>query len=123
MCPMVERALTRVLVAALLGIGASEVARAGEPGQPPAAPTVILNLVNRPRESQEEAFSKALKADALAPVPSGIDLWEPQADGSMRNKKTGLTIIVRNPCPPGDIEHEFALSAYNRALARSKSRR
>jgi hypothetical protein len=24
-----------------------------------------------------------------------------------------------NPCPPGDMEHEFALAAYNR----SKSRR
>jgi hypothetical protein len=25
---------------------------------------------------------------------------------------------VRNPCPPGDIEHEFALAAYNRSRSR-----
>jgi len=36
----------------------------------------------------------------------------------MRNRKTGISIIVRNPCPPGDMEHEFALAAYNRAKNR-----
>jgi hypothetical protein len=50
-------------------------------------------------------------------------MWEPQPDGSVRHKKTGITVTVRNPCPPGDIDHEFALAAYNRALARSRSGR
>jgi hypothetical protein len=27
-------------------------------------------------------------------------------------------VTVRNPCPPGDIEHEFALAAYNRSKTR-----
>jgi len=36
----------------------------------------------------------------------------------MRNKKTGISVTVRNPCPPGDIEHEFALAAYNRSKTR-----
>jgi hypothetical protein len=40
----------------------------------------------------------------------------------MRNKRSGVSLIVRNPCPPGDIEHESALAAYNRAMA-GKSRR
>jgi hypothetical protein len=48
-----------------------------------------------------------------------VDDWERRPDGSMRDKKTGLSIAVRSPCPPGDIEHECALAAYNR----SKSRR
>jgi len=84
-----------------------------------AAIALILNLTNRPLESRERAFSEDIKRDALAPKPSAIDEWEPQPDGSMRNKKTGFSITVRNPCPPGDMEHEFALAAYNR----SKSRR
>ncbi len=119
---MVERAFLTGVVAALLGVGGSGIAGAEEPGAQPV-PSVILNLVNRPIESQEQAFSKALKAEALAPVPPAVELWEAQPDGSMRNKKTGLTIVVRNPCPPGDIEHEFAQAAYNRAMARAKARR
>ncbi|MGH7316464.1 MAG: hypothetical protein ACREI6_10565 [Candidatus Rokuibacteriota bacterium] len=88
-------------------------------------PSIIFNLLNRPAESVEsrdEAFTEAIKRDALAPKPSPLDEWEPQPDGSMRNKKSGVTIMVRNPCPPGDIEHEFALAAYNRATG-SRSRR
>src|SRR6266496_3362768 len=64
----------------------------------------------------------SLSRPALAPRPSALDDWEPQSDGSMRNKRSGVRLIVRNPCPPGDIEHEFALAAYNRALS-AKPRR
>jgi hypothetical protein len=82
---------------------------------------VIFNLINRPTdgvESRDRAFNEAIKQDALAPRPSGMDDWEPQPDGSMRNRKTGISLVVRNPCPPGDIEHEFALAAYNRSRSR-----
>jgi hypothetical protein len=106
------------VLAMAAGLGLPAVAAAGA-GQVPAASSIILDLANRPPESRERAFSEDIKRDALAPRPSGVDEWEPQPDGSMRNKKTGISITVRNPCPPGDIEHEFALAAYNR----SKSRR
>ena len=115
---MIERALAGGLLAAVAGLGLPAVAgAAGE--TTPSASSIILNLTNRPLESRERAFSEDIKRDALAPRPSGVDDWEPQPDGSMRNKKTGISITVRNPCPPGDMEHEFALAAYNR----SKSRR
>ena len=115
---MIERALAGGLVAVVAGLGLTAVAgAAGE--TTPSASSIILNLTNRPLESRERAFSEDIKRDALAPKPSAIDEWEPQPDGSMRNKKTGFSITVRNPCPPGDMEHEFALAAYNR----SKSRR
>ena len=115
---MIERALVGGVLAAAVGLGLPAVAAAGA-GQVPAATSIILDLANRPPESRERAFTEEIKRDALAPRPSAVDEWEPQADGSMRNKKTGISITVRNPCPPGDIEHEFALAAYNR----SKSRR
>ncbi|HJV55825.1 MAG TPA: hypothetical protein VJ971_07610 [Methylomirabilota bacterium] len=115
---MIERVLVGGVLAMAAGLGLPAVAAAGA-GQVPAASSIILDLANRPPESRERAFSEDIKRDALAPRPSGVDEWEPQPDGSMRNKKTGISITVRNPCPPGDIEHEFALAAYNR----SKSRR
>jgi hypothetical protein len=104
-------------MALVAGLMLPAAAGAGEPGRP-SATSIILEMMNRPVESRERAFSEAVKQDALAPRPSPVDEWVPQPDGSMRNTKTGLTITVRNPCPPGDIEHEFALAAYNRAKSR-----
>ena len=115
---MIERVLVGGVLAMVAGLGLPAVAAAGA-GQVPAASSIILDLANRPPESRERAFSEDIKRDALAPRLSAVDEWEPQPDGSMRNRKTGISITVRNPCPPGDIEHEFALAAYNR----SKSRR
>ena len=114
---MIERVLVGSVVAVVAGLGLSVVAGAGT-GDVPAASSIILNLTNRPLESRERAFTEEVKRDALAPRPSAIDEWEPQPDGSMRNKKTGISITVRNPCPPGDMEHEFALAAYNRSRSR-----
>jgi hypothetical protein len=116
---MVERVLAGGLLAAAVALGAPGAAAGEEPSAPPAR-SVIMELTNRPIESQEQALREAIKADAQAPAPSPIEMWEAQPDGSMRHKKTGITVIVRNPCPPGDIEHEFALAAYNRAMARSR---
>ncbi len=101
---MIERVLVGGVLAMAAGLGLPAVAAAGA-GQVPAASSIILDLANRPPESRERAFSEDIKRDALAPRPSGVDEWEPQPDGSMRNKKTGISITVRNPCPPGDIEH------------------
>jgi hypothetical protein len=114
---MIDRALAGGLLTVVAGLGLPAVAEAA--GETPSASSIILNLTNRPLESRERAFSEDIKRDALAPRPSAIDEWEPQPDGSMRNKKTGISVKLMNPCPPGDMEHEFALAAYNR----SKSRR
>lgn len=114
---MIERAWVGGVLVAIAGV-VLPVAAVGAGEGTQQAP-MILNLMNRPIESRERAFTEDIKREALAPRPSAVDEWEPQADGSMRNKKTGISVTVRNPCPPGDIEHEFALAAYNR----SKSRR
>ncbi|HUM15955.1 MAG TPA: hypothetical protein VL086_09725 [Candidatus Nitrosotalea sp.] len=116
---MIERAWVGGVLAVIAGMVLPAAAGAGDTGQPPASAPMILNLMNRQVESRERAFTEDIKREALAPRPAGIDEWEPQPDGSMRNKKTGISITVRNPCPVGDIEHEFALAALNR----SKSRR
>jgi hypothetical protein len=106
-----------IVVAGLAGPAGLAGLGAAEPEQKAVAP-LILNLMNRPVESRERAYTEDIKRDALAPRPSAIDEWEPQPDGSMRNKKTGISMTVRNPCPAGDIEHEFALAAYNRSRPR-----
>ncbi|MEX2222283.1 MAG: hypothetical protein WEG40_10855 [Candidatus Rokuibacteriota bacterium] len=121
---MIERALLGSVVLVAAGLVCPVAASAQEAGAP-AKPSVIFNLINRPAgsvESRDRAFNEAIKQDALAPRPSPMDEWEPQPDGSMRNRKSGISVTVRNPCPAGDIEHEFALAAYNRAAA-GRSRR
>ena len=113
---MIERALTAGVLAMAAGLVLPAGTGAGEAPQQPAP--IILNLMNRPIESRERAFSEEIKRDALAPRPSPLDDWEPQPDGSMRNKKTGISMRIMNPCPPGDMDHEYALAAYNRAKSR-----
>jgi len=114
---MTERGWLGAVAMVVAGLAVPATLGAAEP-EPKAATPLILNLMNRPVESRERAYSEEIKRDALAPRPSAIDEWEPQPDGSMRNKKTGITVRVMNPCPAGDIEHEFALAAYNRSRPR-----
>jgi hypothetical protein len=114
---MIERASLAAMVILVAGLAAPAGLGAAEP-EPKAVAPLILNLMNRPVESRERAYTEEVKRDALAPRPSAVDEWEQQPDGSMRNKKTGISVTVRNPCPPGDIEHEFALAAYNRSRSR-----
>ncbi len=113
--------IDRVLVGGALAVAAGLALPAGTgAGEVPPTPSIILNLTNtnRPPESRERAFTEEVKREALAPRPSPMDDWELQPDGSMKNKKTGISLRVSNPCPPGDIEHEFALAALNRARRR-----
>jgi hypothetical protein len=117
---MIERVRLGGVLVVLTGLAGAAAVWAQE-APAPAKPSMIFNLINRPVESadsRDRAFNEAIKRDALAPKASPLDEWEPQPDGSMRNKKSGIRVIVRNPCPPGDIEHEFALAAYNRSRPR-----
>ena len=120
---MIGRALlVGGVLATVAGLTVTGTGRAEGPGTPPASspplPSMILNLLDEPGsvKSREKSFIESMKRDVAAPKPSMED-WEPQPDGSMRNKRSGVRLIVRNPCPPGDIEHELALAAYNRATA------
>ena len=115
---MGKRALAGGLMIAAVGLGLGTT-RAEESSQP-ASVSVILNQSAHQVESREKAFAEAIRRDALAPAPGPFDDWELQPSGAMRNRRTGLTMIVRNPCPPGDIEHDLALAAYNRALAKAR---
>ena len=84
---------------------------------------MILNLLARPLESAEAAFNKELKTYAGASTAARGDEPEVLADGSVRygrGAKT-LTVTIRNPCPPGDFEHEMAqLSSYRQLPGRAR---
>src|SRR3989442_14166617 len=96
-------------------------ARAEHPHQQ-SPPPVILTLLDRPVESSDKAMTEAIRDSIQAPKPSAADEWVLQPDGSMRNTRTGLAMVIRNICAPGDLDHEFALAAYRQAQA-GKSRR
>jgi hypothetical protein len=83
---------------------------------------MILNLLARPLESPEAAFNKELKNYAGVSAAKG-DEAEVLADGSVRYGRgaKSLTVTIRNPCPPGDIEHEMAqLSSYRQLPGRAR---
>jgi hypothetical protein len=105
-----------IVVGGLVGMVAAEEVR-----QQLNAP-MILNLLARPLESPEAAFNKELKNYAGVPAARG-DEAEVLSDGSVRYGRGGksVTVTIRNPCPPGDIEHEMAqLAAYRQLPGRAR---
>ena len=114
---MTTRIATFGLIATVIGVGAVLPASADEPPKPAPAP-MILNLLNRPLESPEAAFNKQLTTDVGAPLARRNDEPEILPDGSIRygSGSKSVTVTIKNPCPPGDIEHEIAAMRAERQL-------
>jgi hypothetical protein len=107
---MTTRTVSFGLIATAIGIGAVLPASADEPQVKPAPAPMILNLLNRPLESPESAFNKQLKNEIGAPLAQRNDQPQILPDGSVRygSGSRAVTVTIKNPCPPGDIEHEIA---------------
>jgi hypothetical protein len=92
--------------AALIGLGllGSAPALADGPATPAPSPTpaapMILNMLSRPTESQEAAFRQSIR-DAVREGESG--------PGAARTGGPTLTIVVKDPCPDGEMFHDAAL--------------
>ncbi len=92
--------------AALIGLGllGSAPALADGPAAPapsPAPPApMILNMLSRPIESQEAAFRQSIR-DAVRDGESG--------SAAARTGGASLTIVVKDPCPDGEMFHDTAL--------------
>jgi hypothetical protein len=72
---------------------------------------MILDLLSRPVDPP--GLGEAARRDAAAPPAAGrADGGEVLPDGSVRYGRGNgsLTVTVRNPCPPGDLEHEALVS-------------
>jgi hypothetical protein len=74
--------------------------QASPASQAPAAP-MILNMLNRPIESQEAAFRESIRQAARAPEAG-------PGDGTVRIGGATLTIVVKDPCPDGEPFHDMA---------------
>ena len=67
---------------------------------------MILQMLSKPAEKPEAAMREMLRPDA--PRPMRADQGQVMPDGSVRygSESVNLTMTIRNPCPPGDFEHE-----------------
>jgi hypothetical protein len=105
-------AMSRLLIGGgiLFGclMGGTLTAAAEEVRQQLNAP-MILKLLARPAEAPDAALKETLRRDAATPAVKDPAEWETLPDGSARHVATGVTVTVRNPCPPGDFQHEAAL--------------
>ena len=100
--------------AALIGLGllGAAPALADGPAAPPAvtapaspaapAAPMILNMLNRPIESQEAAFRESIRQAARQGEPG-------PGDGTIRVGGATLTIVVKDPCPEGEMFHDSPL--------------
>jgi len=95
------------LVTASMIVGIVPPAVAEEIRQGLNAP-VILQMLSKPVEKPEVVMREMLRPDATTVRPVRSE-GQVMPDGSVRygTEASGVTVTIRNPCPPGDIEHEM----------------
>ena len=70
---------------------------------------MILQMLSRPVEKPEMVMREMLRPDAVQARPVRFDQPQMLPDGSARygTDQASVTMTIRNPCPPGDVEHEM----------------
>jgi hypothetical protein len=105
---MTRRSGIGLVLAAALAWGISAPAAAEEVRQGLNAP-MILQMLSRPAEKPESVMREMLRPDAVQATPVRFDQPQVMPDGSVRygTDAASVTMTIRNPCPPGDVEHEM----------------
>jgi hypothetical protein len=113
MAGVTEGCMTKLIVigivlSAVLAGGISAPAAAEEVRQGLNAP-MILQMLSRPVEKPESVMREMLRPDAVQAKPVRFDQPQVMPDGSVRygTDAASVTMTIRNPCPPGDVEHEM----------------
>jgi hypothetical protein len=91
-----------VVVTGLVMLGLTAATAGAEELKTPISASMFLNMTSR-AEPRDIAYDEALK-DKRVPA-SRSDEGVVQPDGSIRYGKT--TLVVRNPCPPGDVHYDL----------------
>ena len=92
----------------ILLVGAAAPAAAEELRQGLNAP-LILQMLSRPPDKPETIMKEGLRRDSeLSRVTRPTD-GQVMPDGSVRygTDTTSVSVMIKNPCPPGDIDHEM----------------
>ena len=105
---MTRRVVIGLLLSAVVAGGMSAPVAAEEVRQVLNAP-MILQMLARPVEKPESVMREMLRPDAVQASPVRFDQPQVMPDGSVRygTGAASVTMAIRNPCPPGDIEHEM----------------
>ena len=105
---MTRRIVIGLVLSAAVAGGVSVPAAADEVRQGLNAP-MILQMFSRPAEKPETVMREMLRPDAVQATPVRFDQPQVMPDGSVRygTGAASVTMTIRNPCPPGDIEHEM----------------
>jgi hypothetical protein len=105
---MTRRIVIGLALSAASAAGISAPAAAEEIRQGLNAP-MILQMLSRPAEKPESVMREMLRPDAVQAKPVRFDQPQVMPDGSVRygTGAASVSMTIRNPCPPGDIEHEM----------------
>jgi hypothetical protein len=105
LCPRRLRMIGWRVVATLAVVGAAAVPVAAEEAKTPVSAPMLLNILSAPLEPREVAYDESIKDEGPAAPQRGFVL---QPDGSLRygSETRGLTVTVKNPCPPGTDHYE-----------------
>ena len=98
---MVRTMSVLALLTTLIAYGVSPAS--ADEAKSPVSASMFMKIMNTPLEARETAFDRSLKEAGPAPRPP---LAEILPDGSVKIDRAVIT--VRNPCPPGTMQHEPA---------------
>ncbi len=95
----------QVVALVLTAFGTAAVPVAAEEAKASVSAPMLLNILSAPIEPREVAYDQSIKDEGPAPPQRGFVL---QPDGSLRygSERQGVTITVKNPCPPGTDHYE-----------------
>ena len=105
---MTRRIVIGPLLSAVVAGGISAPAAAEEVCQGLNAP-MILQMLSRHAEKPELVMREMLRPDAVQARSVRFDQPQVMPDGSVRygTDAASVSMTIRNPCPPGDVEHEM----------------
>ena len=92
----------------ILLLGAAAPAAAEELRQGLNAP-LILQMLSRPPDKPETLMKEGLRRDTELSKSSRPTDGQVMPDGSVRygTDMASVSVMIKNPCPPGDIAHEM----------------
>ena len=95
----------RGALAVITAAGLAAIPAAADEVKTPVNASMLLNILSAPAEVRDAAYDRSITDPRPAPRGDGSVVMP---DGSVRygSDSRGVTVTVKNPCPPGTAHYE-----------------
>lgn len=95
----------RVALGTFVVAGLGVIPAAADEVKTPVSASMLLNILSAPAEARDAAYDRSITDPESAPRADGPVVMP---DGTVRygSDSRGLSVSVKNPCPPGTAHYE-----------------